>query len=386
MTKMLELAKLTKNPFTLVPEEKVTVWAGYKELRQQLLDIVESCRSDRVGLSEFGVLHGDIGTGKSHALRYLKNWIGNESKEDFQSPLVYLESLKLAPKVDFLVLYKRIIEELLDHIRETAEWLDMVVEDSLPRAASLRLEEQKKLKEKKYHDKNITPIFSPLSLLLKGVKENDDHAFKILMGSNEKSLRLQDFDMSSPIDNEFSATRCLGAYVNLCTRGTKALKEGGMIGRNKAFYFFLDEIELLGDFKPAEVLSINQGVRDLLNACPENTCLLFGMTGEVREIFALFDKHVMRRLTHEPIEISPMDNDQSIIFLKEVLKNCRSDPKDPDEYPFREDALWKIAEETVDKTAAGLFRSCRRVLERTVLDNRLKPGGWIEKRDVEDFM
>ena len=75
MTDTLQLAKLTSNPFTLVPGRRVTVWAGYKELQQQLLDIVKSCRSDQVGLSEFVVLHGDYGAGKSHALRYLEYWI-----------------------------------------------------------------------------------------------------------------------------------------------------------------------------------------------------------------------------------------------------------------------------------------------------------------------
>lgn len=385
MNKTLELSKLTKNPFTLVPGEKVTIWAGYKELKRHVLDIVESCRSDKVGLSEFVVLHGDYGAGKSHVLRYLKYWIESEKKDEFQSKVVYLESLKLAPKMDFLAIYRCIIEELKDHMRETAYWLDKKIEESVVKGVKVGMDEQIKLKAETYRDKSITPTFPSLSLLLKGIKEGNEQALKILSGGGtEKSLR--DFDMHSPIDNEFSSVRCLGAYINLCTQGTTALNEVSAIGRNKAFYLFLDEVEMLNDFKASEVISINIGIRDLINACPENMCLLLGLTAEVRELATLFDRAVLRRMSREPNAIQALDVEQAVSFLKEVLKYYRSDSNDPDEYPFREAALKKIAEETTDKTAGGLFRNCRRVLERAVLENRLKPSEWIEKKDVEDLI
>jgi hypothetical protein len=386
MADTISIARLRKNPFTVVPGERVTVWAGYPELRQALLDIVESCRSDKIGLSEFVILHGELGTGKSHALRYLINWVAEAKKKEFESQVVYFESLKLAPKMDFLALYRSAIEMLLDHIRETADWLDYVIEDSIPDEDKKREAVFAQRKEAKYADGSITPTFPGLPRLLRGVKDNDDHAIRILTGHAEKSVPLSNYGLTGPIDNEFSAVRCLGAYINLCTRGTPALSEGQTLARNKAFYFLLDEIEMLLDFKPAEVVSINQGLRDLMNACPENCCFLFGMTGDARQIFALFDKFVMRRMSREPIEIQPLDDEQAVVFLKEVLKSYRSDPADPDEYPFREQALRKIAIETQEKTAAGLFRSCRRVLEKAVLAGRLQPGGWIEEQDAQEFL
>ncbi len=386
MSEMLQIAKITKNPFSLVADAKVTIWAGYEELRKQLQDIIESCRSDRVGLSEFVILHGEVGTGKSHALRYLKNYIEDEKRDEYQAQVVYLESLKFAPTMDFLALYRRLIDELHDHIKETAEWLDIVIEEDIPNRAALRATEIEDRKKEKYRDKQITPTFPPLALLLRGIYENDDHAYKILSGDSGKALNLSDFDMSSPIDNEFSAVKCLGAYINLCTRGTMALQKGNELGRNKAFYFFLDEIEMLTDFKPAEVVSINQGIRDLINACPENTCFLFGLSGDIRLLFVLFDKYVLSRMSRDPIPIEPLDDQQAFNFLKEVLKCYRSDNSDPAEYPFREVALRKIAEETTEKTARELFRSCHRVLKRAVLENRLKPEGWIEEKDVEDLI
>jgi hypothetical protein len=386
MADTTSLAKLTKNPFTVVPGQKVTVWAGYPDLKRTLLDIVESCRSDKVGLSEFVILHGEYGAGKSHALRYLVNWITVVNAAEFKSQVVYFESLKFAPKMDFIALYRQTIGQLMEHIRETAEWLDYVIDESIPADDKKPGGGSKDKKDAIYKDPRITPSFPQLSLLLRGVKEGKSDALKILLGHNDKALPFAAYDLTGPIDNEFSAVKCLGAYINLCTRGTSALTQGEFLGRNKAFYFLLDEIEMLQDFKPAEVLSINQGLRDLINACPENCCFIFGMTGDVRTIYALFDKHVMRRMSRQPVEIEPLTVDQAVAFLKEVLRNYRSDASDPDQYPFREAALRKIAQETQEKTAAELFRSCRRVLEKAVLGGRLQPGGWIEAADVRDFL
>ena len=101
MNRTLSIAKLTGNPFTLVPNETVTNWAGYADLRTELLDTIQSCRVDQVGLSEFAIIHGDLGTGKSHALRYLRYLITDEQREAFSSPCVYLETLRVAPSMDF---------------------------------------------------------------------------------------------------------------------------------------------------------------------------------------------------------------------------------------------------------------------------------------------
>ncbi|MBT9132778.1 MAG: hypothetical protein DDT32_00895 [Syntrophomonadaceae bacterium] len=387
MADTLQLAKLTSNPFSLVPGRRVTVWAGYKELLQQLLDIVESCRSDQVGLSEFAVLYGDLGTGKSHALRYLEYWITEARKDEFNAAVVHLETPKVAPMMNFVAIYRKIIENLVPHIRESAEWLDMVIEDSVRKEKpSARRDELDTAIDEKYRDPNITPSFPPLALLLKGIKENKPDAMSLLSGQAPKGIKLDTYGLIRPIDTEYDAAKSLGAYVNLCTRGTSALSEGGVLARNKAFYFLLDEIEVMLDFKPAEALSINHGLRDLINACPENCCFLLGMTGDVRTIFAILDQYVMGRMSHNPIEIPPLEVEQVVTFLKEVLKGYRSDPSDPDEYPFHEDALRKIAEETQRKTARDVFRSCRRVLEKAVLANRLIPGGWIEAADAEEFL
>lgn len=383
MNRTLTIAKLTGNPFTLVPNETVTNWAGYAELRAELLDVIHSCRVDQVGLSEFAIIHGELGTGKSHALRYLRYLITDEQREEFASPCVYLETLKVAANMNFLALYCKIMEILVPHIRETADWLDLSVEDTAktqdPDGRRHELEEEI---EKIYSDPVLTRGYPPLSLLLRGIKNRSAEALSLLLGGKlagsgamEKYAK---YNMMSAIDSEYDATKCLGAYVNLCTRGTNILSEGDIMARNRGFYFFFDELEIANDFRPQEALSVNQGIRDLINSCPENCCFLFGMTGDVRSIYGLLTQAVIRRMSREPLEIEPLTSEEAVEFLKQVLRAYRSDTEDPDEYPFREEALLAIAEATQIKTSSELFRGCRRVLEKSVLSGALEPGGMID--------
>ena len=388
MNATLSLARLRSNPFTLVPTDPVTTWASYPDLKATLLDMVRSCRSDQVGLSEFAIVHGELGTGKSHALRYLSHVITEKEKEEFSSPCVYLETLKVAANVNFLALYKKVMGQLIPHIRETAEWLDITIEDTARlRLPEGRRNEQEKEIERIYRDPEVTPGYPPLARLLRGINSESTDALSVLLGEKLGSgtaamKKYEAFGMTDTVASEYDATRCLGAYVNLCTRGTKALNEGEVIARNKAFYFFFDELEILGDFRPQEALSVNQGLRDLINACPENCCFLFGMTGDVRGIYGLLNQTVIRRMSREPLEIEPLTTEEAVEFLRQVLKAHRSDADDPDEYPFLKEALMAIAEATQIKTSSELFRGCRRVLEKAVLTGALSEGGAIDQTIV----
>lgn len=395
MADTLTLAKLTHNPFTLVPDEKVTIWAGYPELRQQLLDIIDSCRSDRVGLSEFAILHGELGAGKSHALRYLRHWITDEEKGDYQSPCVYLDTLKVAASMSFVALYRKIMEALIPHIKETADWLDLAIEEAAKRRIpDSRRQEQDREIDTLYADPSLTPGYPPLALLLKEVKRGShggsQEGLSLLLGEKLGGAgamrKYQSYNMTGPIESEYDATKCLGAYVNLCTRGTTTLVDGDVLARNKAFYFFFDELETVNDFRPQEALSMNQGLRDLINACPENCCFLFGMTGDVRDIYGLLTRPVIRRMSREPLMIQPLTSEEAVQFLKQVLKGRRTDPGDPDEYPFDEEALVAIAELTQLKTPSELFRGCRRVLEKSVLSGALQEGGLIDVSMVKQIL
>lgn len=385
-SKTAELAKLTRNPFSLVADTNTDVWADYKDVREKLLDVITSCRVDQVGLSEFVVLHGEIGTGKSHALRYLQNHILNEKPEDFQAPCVYLESTKLAKKTDFLAIYRRVIEALRKHIIETAHTMDTAFEQKAKATGATKAQEILQAKQRLWRESaaELAPTFPSLILLLHGVIEDESNAFTLLCGG--KGTDLGKYQLTSLIDSEYDATKCLSSYINMVIAPNRDVLPASVFPGSRAFYLFIDEVELLQDFKPAEVLSVNQGVRDLINACPQGFCLIFGVSGDPRILFAIFDKFVVRRFSRDPIEIQALDDEEAVRFLIDVLRNYRLNPADPPAFPFDKDSLQRIAEKTPEKTAASLFRNARRVLERSVLTGRLEEKGVIGQMDVDEFL
>ena len=137
--KTLEIAKLRDYPFRLLPAENVAIWAGYSDVRETLLEVIDAPRNDRVGLYEFTVLFGELGAGKSHALRYLKYIIGDEQKEDFRSPVIYLNTLKLEAKTDFVSVYRAVMGSMEEALRHAGDEMD--------RAINRKLTEEWKAKE-----------------------------------------------------------------------------------------------------------------------------------------------------------------------------------------------------------------------------------------------
>ena len=131
---------------------------------------------------------------------------------------------------------------------------------------------------------------------------------------------------------------------------------------------------------------MNQWVRDLINACPGNCCFIFGMTGDVRDIYGLLTQPVIRRMSRDPLVMEPLIPQDSVGFLKQVLKGYRSDPKGQASIRSKADALLAIAGTTQIRTPPELFRGCRRVLEKSILSGQLKPGGLIDENTVAETL
>ena len=91
-------------------------------------------------------------------------------------------------------------------------------------------------------------------------------------------------------------------------------------------------------------------------------------------------------MSRDPLTITPLEPDDAVDFLTQVLKGYRSNENDPDEYPFDQEALLAIAEGTQNRTPSDLFRGCRRVLEKAVLSGTLTSGGTISAGMVSEYL
>lgn len=392
MDKTLELALFVDQPFRLLPGEKVTVWAGYKDIQEALLEMVEAPRSDRIGLYEFVILHGFLGTGKSHALRYLKHLISEERRDEFGSIVVYLERLKVAGNTDFLALYRSIMRLLKEELARVAAEVDRVAKVDIENKWNALPEETRNLiKREDFSSQQLpavyaamSPSFPALPRLLTALREGDANAEVVLVGGKPKGLNPTKYGLDGFIENEYEALRCLAAFINLCTRPMGS-SNGNAIA--KCFYLFIDEVETLRDFPVRNVQSINQGLRDLINACPENFYLMLGASADAAELEAWIVDDVMTRLSRPPIEIPELEIEQAIDFLKEVMQQFRQPGANvPDSYPFEEDALREIVSQTTERIPRRLFRNCQTVLRKAVLSGRLEKQGHISIGDVQEFV
>ena len=391
MDKTLELAKFTDQPFRLLPGEKVTIWAGYHEIREQLLEIVKSPRVDRVGLYEFAIIHGALGTGKSHALRFLKYLINEERGEEFNSIVCYVERLRVEANTDFLALYRAIMRLLKDDMKKVGEVVEKITDKQVDEAwEAASADVTKLMKRQDFRDRTLPTIYSRLSptypalpRLLSAAYQGDEVATTILLGGKPKTA-ISKYGLDNLIDTEYEALRCLAAFINLCT---KTDNDAAYLPLFKCFYLFIDEVERLRDFPTRNVQSINQGIRDLVGACPEHFCLLLGASEEAAGIEAYIEDDVMTRLSRELMEIPELDVEQAVNFIKEVMQQYRQpDAKVPETYPFVEDALREIALQVTQRTPRNLFRDCQTALRKAVLTGSLETKGVIDVADVQEFM
>jgi hypothetical protein len=391
MDKTLELAKFADQPFRLLPGEKVTIWAGYHEIREQLLEIVKSPRVDRVGSYEFVIIHGALGTGKSHALRFLKYLINEGRGEEFNSIVCYVERLRVEANTDFLALYRAIMRLLKDDMKKVGEVVEKIADKQVDEAwEAASADVTKLMKRQDFRDKTLPTIYSRLSptypalpRLLSAACQGDEVATTILLGGKPKTA-MSKYGLDNLIDTEYEALRCLAAFINLCT---KTDNDATYLPLFKCFYLFIDEFERLKDFPTRNVLSINQGIRDLVNACPEHFCLLLGVSEEATWVEAYIEDDVMTRLSRELMEIPALDVEQAVNFIKEVMQQYRQpDAKVPETHPFAEDALREIALQVTQRTPRSLFRACQTVLRKAVLAGSLETKGVIDVADVQEFM
>ena len=78
---MINIAEfgLKEKPFAHLPTDASTQhWAGMDKAKKGMEEIIVSVQPDDIGDQEFVIMHGTLGGGKTHALRYFSQYIAKE--------------------------------------------------------------------------------------------------------------------------------------------------------------------------------------------------------------------------------------------------------------------------------------------------------------------
>ena len=348
---------LKRNPFSIVPnEEGERHWAGLPETKRALADVVNSVRPDDVGASEFVVLHGEYGAGKSHALRHFRYLI-NKSEEGYA---VCMNEVMVGSSLSFHALCKNIFEGLSDSV---AMKLSRVIRESVDG-------EVEKIRLSK--DVEVAP-----DTVIENQVESRDHAMV-------KSLYHGDKFALPSAWNDYAAVKVIASASRVMTTG---------IGESRplygAVYLFLDEVESTLEQRAANQVAFFGALRSLINEVAEHFALVLSFTAPTAVLEAAVPAGLKERMTRPYIQCHQLTAEGGKDFVREYLEYVRPvegvAPKHPF-YPFSEDAIDSIFDREAILVPRRILMRLRRVWERAARGGGLEPGGEIDREMADEIL
>lgn len=307
---MTDTAKfgLAPNPFHHVAvKDNARIWAGRTETKRRLHDVVRSVQPDDIGASEFVILVGDYGGGKTHALHYFSHKI----REKWGYPF-YAGGSAYRDKDFFAAAYRSIVDEcggeFFSELREKIQGL----------AVKESVKQERPEKWQEVLDSKFDPAERPF------VRE-------LMSGGNS----LDFFRKAGNSDS--SAAVHLASLIKIMTTSIS-----GDEAPYPAAYLFLDEVEELIEKKPASTVPFWQACRELINRVPGRFAMVLAYSTETAILDATVHPAVLDRMTRPYIQVADFAGvSDAKEFVRDFLHHARVDDFQPPHafYPFTEEAV-----------------------------------------------
>ncbi|MER9203061.1 ATP-binding protein [Mesorhizobium sp. M0933] len=379
---MLEKFDLKHDPFPIVPDGPVHNWAGRQELKLDLIDIIKGVRGRDIGITEFVVVHGEYGAGKSHALRYLKTMIA-EKADEFNSLALYVERPRVSSKLNFLELTKYVVkvigrENIRAYCSAIKVQLDKIIDELAAAAGIPDVKNRSSFYETAINqfpadDQNM------IKLLARGSADEGKGLFLFLSGAE----RNDGDEYEGKIDSDFVAAKVLSDLFRVLI---SEIRPGVRI--LESVYLFIDEAEILAEAKASESELVFNGLRELINGLPYRFGLVISFSAATALIEAIMPQHLLKRMTRPYIEIPMLNDIEAVEFLQSQINFARTagSQYSGDVYPFTMEAIEFIVQNTTTLTPRNLFIDCKRVLERSLRRFELEPGERITEDMAEKIL
>lgn len=349
---------LKENPFGIVPGAEVNQWAGMRQTRHALEDVVSSVRPDDIGASECVMVHGEFGAGKSHALRF---FAGEINRGDC-GRAIYLSEVVVGAVPSFVALYPRILEQIKG---ETQTRIANVVQSSTRQCAE-------KIAEK-----------------IGTQSGTNEQAIKSKVAQDDQPLVTKLYETGGFLEsatNDIDAAKKLASVFRVMTTP---------IGNNQppygAVYLFLDEMENVNLSKAAPMSAFYGALRVLINGVNERFALVLSFTHRVAELDAYIPPFMQERRTRPYIECASLSQEDAKLFIKEYLEyqrpeGYRGNPNTNPLHPFSEAAIDAILERETLLIPRKILLHMRRVWERASRRGGLQPGAEITREMADEIL
>lgn len=313
--------KMNPFPYTPVPNEDPEIFVGQDQVLERLTEIISTCYNS--GSSGHAVIIGPYGSGKSHAMKYLRKIIRTHNLQKNEFLVCYISSLGQS----FLNIYQEFMEQLGHKtLTESIENYDM--------------------KDTPY---NILTIFKNL---LDG--ENGLDAWRWILGEKLDSRTRSQLGISRNVDDMLALT--------LFQTSLRCLMQNGV----KLVCLLIDELETVNELYPYQRQSLFNNLRRLIDENTRGLCIIFSCTPTGWDEIMGRSIALTRRLSRNIIYMNKLTMDSTRLVVEEHLKHYRTrDHKNNVLHPFLEDA-----QETLYQYSQGnigeLVKYCNQVIDSSL--------------------
>lgn len=358
---------LNGNPFRIHPNDdddpRAKIWVGYENQKKQLQKIVDRVRADKVGLTNFVLLYGPFGAGKSHALL----WIRNLVKSDNAGIAYFMPTLKKEKgKLSFSA---ALAEDLIER-GSLVQDLDNF---------------------KNFFETRILEVKSGLGI--HGNEEAIDHLIRsheladfvkrLCACHNEGQIKSL---LNAQNLSDYQAVMLFSKIVNLFVQSFKT--PASDLRFKQAIYLLIDELDDLQRQPPKETLETNDMLRHLYDACPNSLGLIGALAAELTTIANSFTDYVLSRVTRQ-IQFDLLDRENAVQFIKDILNvqpnRLGNDPAKSGFFPFQEEAVDTIVSQLRTITPRKIVNVMQNVIEELRLEGYDPNTGPVSNQTLEEF-
>ena len=347
-------ANLIGNPFRSNPnfaaDPRSRIWVGYNQQRKQFDKYLHRSLADQVGNSNFLMLYGDYGTGKSHALLWAQNKILHDDKDEFESVCYFIPTLrKDKGKLTFAGAFLDDIvakSDLLSNVQAFHNFLTECI--ALCRA-------EHGYDHEVSADKIIEILIPPVEL--------NNFAKQIYHCQREDDFQKL---IAPRALADYQAMMIFTRLVNLFVHEMK-ISESNRRRFKKGSYLFIDELDDLERASIKEAREVNDILRHIYDNCPNCFCLVIALSAEISQLAVLFFDYVLSRI-HRQIELVGLDKEDAVTFVYEILNRNRVNADgEMDFFPFEKGAIDAIASQLTEITPRKIVNTMQQVIEEVRL-------------------
>lgn len=355
---------LSGNPFrsnaVTDDDPRVKIWVGYERQRAQFEKMLDRVRADRVGLTNFILLYGHYGTGKSHALLWAKNRV----KELGAGLAYFVPTLKKDKgKLSFSAAFGE------DLVARGSLLTDLMTFKTFCETRILEVKNGRQMTSEAAIDELIEP--RALADFVKGLMACQNEAsVKAYLGCEKLS--------------DYQAVMLFAKIVNLFVQKFHTPHTTSRF--QPAVYLLIDELDDLQRQPPKETLETNDILRHLYDACPNSFGLVCALAAELTTLTNSFTDYVLSRVTRQ-VHFDLLDRDTAIDFVRAILASGRpAGSAAADGYfPFDEDAINAIMSQLREITPRKIVNTMQQVIEECRILGADPTKGLITANVLDDL-